>query len=274
MADNDIVLITYDTLRSELDYVDLQNSNKLRNPKRFNTTPTPLLSINWWRICLDEAQMVDSANTKVAQMALKLSAKHRWCITGTPIQRSVADLYGLLLFTGETPYNYNLFWNNVLYKQYCAGNLEPIVSALSRCFWRTTKREVWEQLGIPSQHETIENLYFSPVEKHFYMRQHEECRRNFLIKISNFTNLNVLLKNLNKKIVNIIMQPFLALRQACCHPQAVRGKFLPISKRTMTMKDLLDEMIKRTQYECEEEHRKFVAALNGIAAIYMIKVII
>ncbi|CAG2112442.1 unnamed protein product, partial [Medioppia subpectinata] len=271
LADNDIVLTTYETLRSEIDFVDLHHSNRFRNPKRFNATPSPLLSINWWRVCLDEAQMVESASAKTAQMAHRLWGQHRWAITGTPVQRSVDDLYGLLLFIGEEPFHERHYWDKMLYYPYASGNYQPMVEALRKCFWRTSKQEVWDQLGIPAQTSTIARLQFSPVEQHFYSRQHSECKQKFTEKMVRFSNLDVKLKELDKKTANIVMKPMLSLRQACCHPQAVRGKFVPISKKTLTMDELLKDMIKNTQYECEEEHRKIISSVNGMAGIHIIE---
>ncbi len=39
--------------------------------------PTPLTRLVWWRVVLDEAQMVESSTAKATEMALKLQAVHR-----------------------------------------------------------------------------------------------------------------------------------------------------------------------------------------------------
>ncbi len=46
---------------------------------------------------LDEAQMVGAGLTSVALMAQRLSAEHRWCVTGTPIGGGqLEDVTGLM----------------------------------------------------------------------------------------------------------------------------------------------------------------------------------
>lgn len=60
-------------------------STRLRDPRRFAALPCPLILVEWWRVCLDEAQMVETVNRSFAKMACMLPAVHRWCVTGTPI---------------------------------------------------------------------------------------------------------------------------------------------------------------------------------------------
>jgi SNF2 family DNA or RNA helicase len=51
--------------------------------------------VKWNRVVFDEAHHMRSNKTKVHQGALKLKAKIRWLITGTPIQNSKDDFYSM-----------------------------------------------------------------------------------------------------------------------------------------------------------------------------------
>lgn len=94
--------------------------------------PTPLTRLCWWRVCLDEAQMVETSTAKAAEMAGKLPARHRWCITGTPLSRGLEDLFGLLYFLRAAPLHDKFWWARVCQRPYEAGCKAGVASGL--CF--------------------------------------------------------------------------------------------------------------------------------------------
>ncbi|NXQ07397.1 SHPRH ligase, partial [Vidua macroura] len=276
LAEQEVVITTYDVLRTELNYVDIPHSNsedgrRFRNQKRYMAIPSPLVAVEWWRICLDEAQMVECTTAKAAEMALRLSGINRWCVSGTPVQRGLEDLYGLVLFLGVDPYWVKHWWDQLLYRPYCRKNPQPLYSLIAKIMWRSAKKDVLDQIQIPPQTENIHWLQFSPVERHFYHRQHEVCCQDALAKLRKISDWTLKLSSLDRRTVTSILYPLLRLRQACCHPQAVRGEFLPLQKSTMTMEELLASLQKKCRTECEEAHRQLVCALNGLAGIHIIK---
>ncbi|XP_013876759.1 E3 ubiquitin-protein ligase SHPRH [Austrofundulus limnaeus] len=276
LAEQDVVITTYDVLRSELNYVDIPHSNskdgrRFRNQKRYMAVPSPLVAVEWWRICLDEAQMVECPTAKAAEMALRLASVNRWCVSGTPVQRGLEDLYGLVLFLGVDPYWVKHWWDQLLYRPYRCGNTEPLYNVIAQILWRSAKKDVIDQIQIPPQTEEVHWLRFSPVEGHFYHRQHEVCSQDALVKLRKISDWSLKLGSLDRRTVNTILYPLLRLRQACCHPQAVRGEFLPLQKSTMTMEELLKSLQKKCRVECEEAHRQLVCALNGLAGIHIIR---
>nr|BAC38428.1 unnamed protein product [Mus musculus] len=276
LAEQDIVIITYDVLRSELNYVNIPHSNsedgrRLRNQKRYMAIPSPLVAVEWWRICLDEAQMVECPTVKAAEMAQRLSGINRWCISGTPVQRGLEDLFGLVVFLGIEPYCVKHWWIRLLYHPYCKKNPQHLYSFIAKIMWRSAKKDVIDQIQIPPQTEEMHWLHFSPVERHFYHRRHEVCCQDAIVKLRKISDWALKLSSLDRRTVSSILYPLLRLRQACCHPQAVRGEFLPLQKSTMTMEELLTSLQKKCGTECEEAHRQLVCALNGLAGIHIIK---
>ena len=275
LAAYDIVVTTYQVLQSETNYVDLAHNNsldgrRLRNPKRWMAVPAPLPCVNWWRICLDEAQMIETTTTKTAEMARRLSAVNRWCVTGTPIRDSLLDFHGLLVFLGIDPYNVEAWWKQALCLPYVRGRGDKLEAFLAQFLWRTVKKDVLDQIDVPHQSEIVHQLQFSPVEEHFYRRQHIECAQDVQRKIGRFAlKPEQTLSQLDRKSLAQILQPIVKLRQACCHPQIVKGMHLNMQKSTLTMEQLLDNMIKKVTVECEEANRQYIAGLNGLAAIHI-----
>ncbi|GAB1606975.1 E3 ubiquitin-protein ligase SHPRH-like, partial [Argonauta hians] len=276
LASHDIVVTTYETLCRELNYVDLPHvglsaGKRLRNPKRYMSIPSPMVAVRWWRVCLDEAQMVECTTTKTAEMTARLTSINKWCVTGTPIQKNIDDLHGLLMFLSLDPYCVQLWWRKLLYAPYLQHNIrQPLYDTLATVLWRTAKQHVIEEINLPAQTEKVHWLSFSPVEEHFYRRQYNECVRDAMQQLSKWKNYSVKLNSIDRRILSRLLHPLMKLRQACCHPQAVRGEFHSINKKMMTMEELLQSLIKKGITECEEAHRQAIAARHGLAGIHII----
>src|SRR6185369_14187828 len=52
----------------------------------------------WHAVVLDEAQMVKNAGSRTATAARRLEARHRLCLTGTPIENHLGELWGQFHF--------------------------------------------------------------------------------------------------------------------------------------------------------------------------------
>ncbi|CBH16960.1 DNA repair protein, putative [Trypanosoma brucei gambiense DAL972] len=61
-------------------------------------------SVTWSRIVLDEAHRIKGSNTSTSRAAFALVGEHRWCLTGTPLQNRVGDVYSLVRFLRLAPY--------------------------------------------------------------------------------------------------------------------------------------------------------------------------
>lgn len=88
---HDVVLTTYGVLSSAYHF---------ENPNEHIL----LHSIHWFRVVLDEAHTIKSSKCQIAQDIFSLVADCRWCLTGTPIQNNLEDIYSLLHFLRVEPW--------------------------------------------------------------------------------------------------------------------------------------------------------------------------
>lgn len=290
LISSDIVLTTYDVLKEDLSHdSDRHEGDRrfMRFRKRYPVIPTPLTRISWWRVCLDEAQMVESNTTSATEMALRLHAKYRWCITGTPIQRKLDDLYGLLKFLKASPFDILKWWTEVIrdpYEREDAGAMQLTHNFFKQIMWRSSKAHVAEELQLPPQEECLTWLSLSPIEEHFYQRQHETCANDAHEVIESFKD-EILKQQITGSmsfgatsdlyVTHVeaakLLNSLLKLRQACCHPQVGSSGLRSLQQSPMSMDEILSVLVGKTKVEGEEALRKTIVALNGLAGVAVIK---
>ncbi|PHZ12799.1 uncharacterized protein RHIMIDRAFT_237713 [Rhizopus microsporus ATCC 52813] len=81
-----VVIVTYDRVRMEFKkYINGDNN-------------CPLYKVDWYRIVLDESHKVRALRTMLSDAVLQLRGKYKWCLSGTPIQNNITELYPIFAF--------------------------------------------------------------------------------------------------------------------------------------------------------------------------------
>jgi SNF2 family DNA or RNA helicase len=110
----DIVLTTFGTLTSEFKQKESRRETMFyereMNEPGFRRRPQDKLALlgrecMWYRIIIDEAHTIKNRNAIASKASVDLQARHRLCMTGTPIMNSVDELYPLLRFLRVDRYN-------------------------------------------------------------------------------------------------------------------------------------------------------------------------
>lgn len=151
LAQADIVITSYATLSKEHEQQqsasaegsEKQTKRKKKKPKAaVKKRPIQLLSIRWHRVILDEAHLIRSRNTLMAKGTFSLIAERRWCLTGTPIQNQLDDLFSLIHFLHAEPFAEYRVWKNVIAKPYERNDpraAEQLRNLLGHILLRRTK---------------------------------------------------------------------------------------------------------------------------------------
>ena len=87
-----------------------------------------LHQIHWNRIVLDEAHNIKERSTNTAKATFELKSNYRWCLSGTPLQNRVGELYSLVRFLGGDPFSYYFCMVFSLSKCYDDTSILPTLS--------------------------------------------------------------------------------------------------------------------------------------------------
>lgn len=166
-------MTTYGTVQGEL---------RRKNPV--------LLQCHWLRVVLDEAHCIRNQSTVASKVCCNLKGEHLWCVSGTIIQNSLDDVFGIMKFLKHEPWCMSAFWKAAITAPANAKQEddeldnperrhESLQTALDRVrrllrpiMLRRTKDSVTKDgkpiLTLPPVETKVVNIEFSDTERDFY----------------------------------------------------------------------------------------------------------
>ncbi|GLT75114.1 hypothetical protein SLA2020_468630 [Shorea laevis] len=205
-------------------YKPTSDKKGVKHQKRGDGLPEsvsrPLAKVGWFRVILDEAQGIKNHRTQVARACWGLRAKRRWCLSGTPIQNAVDDLYSYFRFLRYEPLSaYKSFRSKIkipITKNPRKGYFE-LRTVLKTIMLRRTKGTYLDGkpiINLPPKVVELKKVDFTKEERDFYSRLEADSRAQF----KEYATAGTVKQN----YVNILLM-LLRLRQACDNPLLVKG---------------------------------------------------
>ncbi|XP_011095177.1 helicase-like transcription factor CHR28 [Sesamum indicum] len=216
----------------------------------FDSNSGTLARVKWSRVVLDESQTIKNHRTQVARACCSLRAKRRWCLSGTPIQNSVDELFSYFRFLRYDPYDkYKTFGSSIkaLISRDSVKGYKKLQVVLRNIMLRRTKGTLIDGepiITLPPKKIHLTRVDFSLEERTFYNKLEADSRKQFKAYAAAGT--------VNQNYANILLL-LLRLRQACDHPLLVKGFGSdPVGKVSSEMakmlpKELLVNLLKQLE---------------------------
>jgi SNF2 family DNA or RNA helicase len=217
------------------------------------------LERDWNVVILDEAQAIKNPHAKVARTASKLRGAQRLCLTGTPMENHLGELWSLFNFVmPHALYDQRTFarlFRTPIEKLNSADRRDMLARRIRPFVLRRTKAGV--ALQLPEKIEIVERVELAEDQRDLYesvrVAVHEEVRREIErlgLARSRIAVLDALLK----------------LRQACCDPRLVK---LPSAARVRSSAKL--EWLIETLQQLVEEGRHALVFSQFTSMIDLVK---
>lgn len=260
LASCDVVLTTYKILSSEVHFAHDAPERSRRHERMYERPKSPLVKISWWRLCLDEAQMIENGYSGAASVAALIPRVYSWAVSGTPVKNDVKDLYALLSFLNYQPIcTAPQVWRGILSGS--GGNqgedlFRQIFNVISI---RHTKTMVREEIALPAQKRYAISIPFTAVEEQHYQSIFTEMTAACGVDAEG----NPAVEDWKPENYVEEMRKWLnRLRQTALHPEvgAYNRRILGSNKaRPMrTVEEVLDAMIEQSEGLIRSDQRAYL----------------
>jgi len=223
IAESDIVLTTYGTLRRDI---------------------TWLSEIEFDYAILDEAQAIKNSDSQTAKATRLIRAEHRLALSGTPVENRLSDLWSIFEFL-----NPGMLGSSQAFAE--LGNegekesLERLSKALRPLLLRRTKQQVLKDL--PDKTEQTLFCEMEGRQREIYEEVAEFYRQSLLKKVQQ--------EGIRKSKIHVL-EALLRLRQIACHPALVNLDVNPKKARAKSAK--FEVLLEQLESVISEGHKALV----------------
>ncbi len=173
-----------------------------------------LLKFKYSCVILDEAQNIKNPNTITGKSVRKLDASLRVCLSGTPIENNLFELWSLFEFLMPGFLGSQHSFQRAIVKPIKDGDLDTLESLRVRVkpfILRRTKAEVAKDL--PPKIETTHYCDLADDQRELYNALAMKLKKQVLDDVEE--------KGMAKSQISIL-DALLKLRQICCHPKLLK----------------------------------------------------
>lgn len=200
-----------------------------------------LLKQEYHILILDEAQVIKNHKTKAHLVVQQLTARHRMCLTGTPMENHLGELWSLFHFLqpgllGDQKRFTQLF-RTPIEKHGSRERREVLTKRIKPFMLRRTKQQVAAEL--PEKTVIIQKIDLSNAQRDLY----ESIRLTMHAKVKK----EIEQKGLQRSHITIL-DALLKLRQVCCDPRLLKlaaAKKVTESSKLEYLKEMLPELIEQ-----------------------------
>ena len=195
-----------------------------------------LVEQEWHAVILDEAQSIKNPNAETTRQALRLKARQRLCLSGTPLQNHLGELWSLFDFLAPGflggQRSFKMRYRTPIEKHGDIDRQDLLNRRIRPFMLRRTKEEVVTEL--PAKTEIVEPVEMEATQRAIY----EAIRLAMHAKVQ----AAIAQKGLARSGI-IILDALLKMRQACCDPRLLKLKTVAKSKAGSAKLDRLMDML-------------------------------
>jgi len=194
-----------------------------------------LAEYDYHLLILDEAQTVKNVSSQAAQVVRKLNARHRLCLTGTPLENHLGELWALFDFLlpgllGDAK-DFTKNWRSPIEKHGNKMRRDLLAKRIKPFILRRRKEDVAKEL--PAKTLIVRTVELAGGQRDLY----ETVR----IAMDQRVREEIASKGFSRSHI-IILDALLKLRQVCCDPRLLKLTSAKKVKEHAKL-DLLMEML-------------------------------